>query len=191
MEFGVKWEAFRRRALLTAAVFHNETKNARITLQDGTVAMAGERRVNGFEVGVAGRITQKWQIFGGYSLLDAILVSNGGNGAAYGLQDGAKFPNTPDNSFSLTSTYTITESISVGGGVYYMSKVWGSQPNNKWVPSYVRADLWGSYRFNKHFNLQVNVQNLFNELYYDRAYPTHYATLAPGRMARATINVLF
>lgn len=190
-EFGVKWEVFSSRALLTAAVFRNETKNARITLQDGTVAMAGERRVNGIELGIAGKVTKNWQVFAGYNWLDAILVRNGGSGAAFGLQDGVQFPNTPRHSFSLTSNYAFTSRLSAGGGIYAMAKVWGGQPANKWVPSYTRADLYANYQVHKHLGLQFNLQNLADTLYYDRAYPTHYATLAPGRSARVTMNVQF
>ncbi|CAM5189189.1 Ferrichrome-iron receptor OS=Castellaniella defragrans (strain DSM / CCUG 39792 / 65Phen) OX=1437824 GN=BN940_05081 PE=3 SV=1 [Castellaniella denitrificans] len=48
-----------------------------------------------------------------------------------------------------------------------------------------------SYRFNKTVDLQINVNNLFNKTYYDAAYPSHYASIAPGRSAVATVNLHF
>lgn len=190
-EVGSKWDLFGGRALATAAYFHNQTDNARITLQDGSVAMAGKRRIDGMELGLSGRITDKWQAFGGYTFLDSELVSNGGSGAAFGAQDGAVFPNTPKNSFSLWSTYAVRPDLNVGGGIFFVSKVWGSEPNNKWVPAYWRADAMATYTLSRHLGLQLNVQNLTNELYYDKAYPTHYVSVAPGRSARVTLNTTF
>jgi catecholate siderophore receptor len=35
----------------------------------------------------------------------------------------------------------------------------------------------------------VNVQNVGDKLYYDRAYTTHYANMAPGRSGRIGFNV--
>lgn len=191
IEGGVKWEVFGNRALLTAALFRLGTDNSRITLQDGSVAMAGEKRVQGLELGFAGRVTDDWQVFGGYTWLDAVLVRNGGNGTAFGLQDGSRFPNTPEHSLSLWSTYTLLRRLTAGGGVYYMSKVWGSQPGNKWVPSYWRADAMASYHVGPHLDLQLNVQNLLDTVYYDRAYTTHYASIAPGRSARIALIALY
>jgi len=35
------------------------------------------------------------------------------------------------------------------------------------------------------------VQNVFNKKYYDRTYGTHFATIAPGRSAFATLGLTF
>jgi catecholate siderophore receptor len=45
-----------------------------------------------------------------------------------------------------------------------------------------------TYRVNKHVDLQLNVQNIFNRTYYDQAYASHYASIAPGRSAFLTLN---
>jgi catecholate siderophore receptor len=190
-EVGSKWDVFGTRALATGAYFHNTTDNARITLQDGSIANAGKRRIDGIELGLSGKITDKWQAFGGYTFLDSELVANGGSGAAFGAQDGAQFPNTPKNSVSVWSTYNVLPNLDAGGGIFYVSKVWGSEPNNKWVPSYVRVDAMATFRLNPHVHLQLNIQNLTNELYFDQAYQTHYASVAPGRSARLTLNTTF
>ena len=38
-------------------------------------------------------------------------------------------------------------------------------------------------------NLSVNVQNLTDKTYFTQAYASHYATIAPGRTAFATLSV--
>jgi catecholate siderophore receptor len=174
-------------------VFQVETENSRITLADATVAMAGEKRVRGFEVGVSGSITEKWDVFGGYTYLDAKLLKAGGSGAAFGLQDGQPFPNTPKSSVSLWTTYEVLPQLSISGGAYYVDKVMGSTNPalRKWIPDYWRFDAGATYVVNEKVNLQLNIQNLTDEVYFNQAYPTHYASIAPGRSAVLTLNARF
>ena len=193
IELGGKWDLLGGKLALTGAVFQVETTNARITQTDGTVAMAGEKRVRGFEVGFSGAVTEQWDIFGGYTYLDAILVKNGGAGAAAGLTDGQPFPNTPKHGFSLWTTYEVLPALKIGVGANYLSKVMGSTnpATPKYIPSYWRFDASATYEFNDDFSLQLNVQNLTDEVYFTQAYPTHYATIAPGRSAVLTLNAKF
>lgn len=193
LEAGAKWDVFGGKLSLTGAVFEVKTDNARITQTDGTVAMAGEKRVRGFEIGASGSITDKWDVFGGYTYLDAILVKNGGSGAAAGLTDGQPFPNTPKNSASLWTTYKVLPRLTIGGGANYMAKVMGSTNPNlpKFVPSYWRFDANATFVINERLTAQLNVQNLTDEVYFSQAYPTHYATIAPGRSAVLSLNAKF
>ena len=48
-----------------------------------------------------------------------------------------------------------------------------------------------SYRFLKHYTLQLNIQNIANTRYFIQAYTTHYALQAPGRTAMVNMNVHF
>ena len=102
--------------------------------------MAGERRIDGFEIGLSGKVTEKWQAFGGYTFMDSELVANGGSGAAFGAQDGAAFPNTPRHGFSLWSTYAVLPKLDAGPGIFSASKVWavsratsGCHPTGVWM----------------------------------------------------------
>lgn len=193
IELGGKWDFLEGKLSLTGAIFQVLTTNARITQTDGTVAMAGEKRVRGFELGFSGSITDQWEVFGGYTYLDAILVRNGGAGAAAGLTDGQPFPNTPKHSFALWTTYEIVPDLTLGFGANYMAKVMGSTNPTlpKFVPGYWRFDASATYEFDEHYSVQLNVQNLTDEVYFTQAYPTHYATIAPGRSAVLTLNVKF
>jgi catecholate siderophore receptor len=186
-EFGAKRELSSGRALARIDFFREDIQNVRITQADGTVAAAGNDRTLGAEAGISGQITRKWQFTGGYSYIDATLISAGGTGSA----NGQAMPNTARHSASITSSYRITQKLTSGGGIYSMTKVWGSQVNNKWVPGYVREDLFGNYEFNKHLNLQANIQNVGNKMYYQQAYATHYAIPAAARSAVFGLNVKF
>ncbi len=192
-EIGAKWDVLGDALSLSAAIFRVETDNARITVADGTVAQVGEKLIQGLEIGVNGEITDAWSVFAGYTYLDSELVKAGGSGTAYGLNDGIQFPNTPENSASITTNYQVTPQFNVGGGVYYMGKVYGNAStatinSTKYIPDYTRVDANATYVINDQLNLRLNVQNLTDEFYFNQAYPTHYATVAPGRSATLTLN---
>ena len=215
-EVGTKWNLFDNTLALTAAAFQTETKNARTTVENGVIAFIGERRIRGFELGFNGNITPEWSVFGGYTYMDAKIVDGGittttiGGVAYFGpsVNTGKPFPNTPKHSFTAFTNYNVTPQLTVGGGAIYMSKVYGGFQDKgartvsngqlvippsfgRSVPSYWRFDANASFKVNDSIQLQANVQNVFNKLYYDNAYTAHYASQAPGRTALLTLNVRY
>ncbi len=196
-ELGTKWNVFHDRLSLTAAVFRTEKKNTRILVDSMTYQNAGESRVDGIELGASGKITDKWQVFAGYSYLKSELVDagltgrNGSVTAGAASASGNQMPNTPKNSFSLWSTYDITPKLTVGGGAFYVDQVYGDAANTVYVPSYTRYDAMASYKLTKNVDLQLNVQNLTDKTYYDKAYAAHFANQAAGRTALMSANFHF
>ena len=59
------------------------------------------------------------------------------------------------------------------------------------VPGYWRFDLRGSYALTSNVELSVNAQNLTDKVYFNQAYSSHYASIAPGRSAFATLSLGF
>jgi len=190
MEIGTKGDLLDKQLSVTAAVFKIQKNNARVSIDANTQAVAGKQEVEGFELGIAGNLTKKWTVFGGYSHMNSKLVDNGSySGAA--ANNGNQFPNTPEDSFSLWNTYEILPKLTLGAGVYYVSRVFGNTANTLYVPSYVRYDAMATYAVNKNVTLQLNVQNLTDKIYYDQAFTTHYAHMAPGRSAVLSANMRF
>jgi len=191
-EIGTKWEVLDRRLVLTSAIFRTDMNNARTTAADGSTQNVGKKRVQGIEFGVAGSITRDWQVFGGFTHLNAKLTDNGytatGTPSPF---NGNFFPNTPKNSATLWTTYTVMPGLTIGGGATYMGKQYGNVNNTKWIPSYVKYDAMVSYVVNKNFSLQLNIQNLTNKYYFDKAYASHYATVGAGRSASLTGSFSF
>ncbi|BFL82322.1 TonB-dependent siderophore receptor [Shewanella baltica] len=189
-ELGTKWDFFSGRLSLNGSVFQIEKNNARVATsadRNSPQENVGEQKVKGFEIGFSGDITEYWHGFGGYTYLDASLESNGFN-AAY---DGNRFPNTAKNSISLFTTYDITEQLNVGTGTYYMGQVYGNTANTLSIPSYWRFDVVSSYKMNDFLTLRLNVQNLTDERYYDKAYTAHFANMAPGRLVMLSADMHF
>lgn len=195
-ELGTKWDLFHDRLSLTAAVFRTEKKNARILVNSNTYENAGESRVDGLELSASGKLTEQWQVFAGYSYLKSELVDPGKNGNRQGVvtagsNKGNEMPNTPKHSFSLWTTYDITSKLTVGGGAFYVDDVYGDPANTVYVPSYTRYDAMASYKLTKNVDLQLNVQNLTDKTYYDKAYGAHFANQAAGRTALLTTSFHF
>ncbi|MFC6339291.1 TonB-dependent siderophore receptor [Pseudomonas sp. CCM 7891] len=195
-ELGTKWDLFHSRLSLTAAVFRTEKKNARILVDSNTYETAGESRVDGLELSASGKLTDKWQVFAGYSYLKSELVDPGKNGnragaVTAGSNKGNEMPNTPKNSFSLWTTYEVTPKLTIGGGAFYVDEVYGDAANTVYVPSYTRYDAMASYKLTKNVDLQLNVQNLTDKTYYDKAYASHFANQAAGRTALLTTSFHF
>jgi catecholate siderophore receptor len=125
---------------------------------------------------------------------------------------GKQIPQVARDSFTLWTTVEPVERLSIGAGAYYTSPVYANYEDNRSasqnsagvitvtpatktlaraVPAYWRFDARLGYTFDDHFELDVNVQNLTNKAYYNQVFTNHYATMAPGRSAFATLNVKY
>ncbi len=189
-EIGVKWDFLGGALSFTGAVFYTDIDNARVQVDANTFANVGKQNIQGFEIGAAGAITDRWNVFGGYTFLKSELRNNGPFGTNP-ANNGNKFPNTPENSFSLWTTYQVLPALTVGGGAYYVDKQFGNVTNTRWIPSYWRFDAMAAYTINKNLSLQLNVQNLTDEKYWDQAYSNHYAHQAAAAQGVLTLNYRF
>lgn len=213
-EVGTKWNLLGDSLALTLAAFRTETTNARATDANGLVTFIGERRIDGVEFSFNGNITPEWNVFGGYTYMDSEIVDGGYTATtvsgvtlyAPAATTGRRFPNTPKHSLTTFTNYKVTPAFTVGGGAIYMGKVYGGYSDTRtiangavvitkqlarMVPSYWRFDGNASYSFSDAIQLQVNVQNVLNKRYYDKAYSSHYANQAAGRTAIATLNIKY
>ena len=193
-ELGAKAELFGQRLSLSGAIFKTTRSNAQIEVESGVFEQAGEAEVRGFELGVSGSITSAWTVFGGYTYMDSELV----RGAFSNVNVGDPLANTPKHSASLFTTYRVLRRLTLGGGVYYVSDVFGGNQggagggaNAVYAPEYTRLDLFGSYDLTDRASLQLNVQNATDEEYIVRTNGVHHADVAPARQAILTLNLRF
>ncbi|WP_276329211.1 TonB-dependent receptor [Gluconobacter albidus] len=176
IEVGAKAEFFDGRFSITGSLFDGKMTNAQVSDGYGNQIDAGTQRVRGAEINVAGNITPRWEVFGGWTYLDSTVMDGGPTHANVGK----RFPYTPGNSVSFWSTYKILSHFKAGGGLTYMSKRYTNVNNQTWVPEYVRLDMVADYQITRTLDLQANLQNLTNKRYYDRVY-TNYSRIAAGR----------
>jgi catecholate siderophore receptor len=186
-EIGTKWELFGRHLLLTAALFETEKSNARET-QGSNILSTGAYRVRGIDLEAAGKITDKWSVFGGLVLMESkVLQSFDPNSV------GAQLANIAHQSFNLLTKYNFDGHWEVGGQAVYASKIYGgtfAAINGNVLPEHWRFDAFVEYRVDKHLKAKLSVNNIFDTVYYDAFYRSNspFVFIAPGRSVWLTLQ---
>src|SRR5690606_15801766 len=182
-EIGAKWEGFGGRLLLNAAVFRTDKVNARTDGLPGEpeIVLAGKQRVDGFEIGATGKLTENWSIIASYSYLDTEIRESNDP-----LELGNHLRNVPDHSGSLWSVYELPGGFEIGGGVRYVGERFTNETNARRIEPYWVADATIAYEFMSGTTLRLNVYNLFDERYIDQVGGGHFVP-GPGRSGVATV----
>jgi len=165
LEVGTKWDVLNEKLSLNAAFFKTDKTNARITdpsAPPGTTvfALQGKQRVEGFEFGAEGSITNEWKVFGGYTYMQSEIVS--GPQSSF---PGNHLPNTPNQSASFWTTYDLPFHVRVGTGFNFVDKRYATTANTNVANGYATQQLMAGWEINKNFELQVNCYNLWDEKY--------------------------
>ena len=182
-EVGTKWDLNNARFSLRADLFRTTKENAREASPTNSLlyVLAGTQRVDGAELVLNGRITNRWQILSSYTFMHSEVVKS----QYYPLAVGYRLANVPDNLFNLWTTYQPTPRLMIGGGGNYVDSRTASStvpldPTTgliKQVPGYVVLNAMGRYTLTDNMSLQVNVFNVANRNYIDEIHPAH---IVPG-----------
>ncbi|MCF6781528.1 TonB-dependent receptor [Stutzerimonas stutzeri] len=196
-ELGTKWELLDRRLALNAAVFRVTKTNGRIDgdVISDPVVLDGKQRVEGIELGVSGKLTDRWDIFANYTVLSSEILKAADADVA---QEGQALANTPPRSFSLWTTYDLPMGFEIGYGAQYVSERNVAVSSSAKVPEYWVHSAMLGYDVSDNLSLQLNVRNLFDKEYYDRVRSNigsdaRSSALVPGegRTAILTANLSF
>lgn len=175
VELGVKWEVT---PLLSAsaAVYRLERSNVAVTdPADTTRAMLVDgQRSEGLELDVNGKVQASWSIAGGYAWQRAVLTATQATTAV----EGATVAHVPRHSLSLWSRYDFSPAWGAGLGVIARSAVYASVSNTVVLPGFTRVDGAVYFKPQGNFQLQLNMENLFNKKYYASAHSND--NIAPG-----------
>ncbi len=71
-----------------------------VIINAAKIVLTGSQRTTGFELGLAGNVTDRWQIAGGYAYQDARITS-----ATTAAPEGARVGQVPRNSISLWNKF--------------------------------------------------------------------------------------
>jgi len=185
-EIGSKWDLLNGGLSITQSLFTIEKTNARTQTSTGEYTLDGDVRVRGYQLGVAGHITNKWQVFGGYTYMNG-TVQKAADGTA-----GHTLANTPRNMLTIWTTYAFTPNWEIGGGPVYTSSRYAANNNFVEVGGYTRLDAMAAYH-QKKYDIQFNVLNVTDKKYYDALIPSDGGRAVPGlgRTFLATLNYRF
>lgn len=203
-ELGVKWELFDARLLATASIFRNERTNYRVNDPgnpdnlSGQQQLDGEARVDGFIVGLAGKITDKWAAVLNYTYLDSEVIQGASDYVSAKNEDytkGDPLLNVPKNALSLWTAYDLPYRIQVGYGLTYQDEVYTSQHSAAnlngplfTAPSFIVHRAMVSWGVTRNLGLQLNANNLFDKEYLVRVRTQEVAWATPGEGRSFTLT---
>ncbi|MGC1551085.1 MAG: TonB-dependent siderophore receptor [Rhodanobacter sp.] len=172
-EIGGKWNLLDDTLQLTSALFNLEQTNARTQTSSGEYVLDGNIRVRGAEFGATGHLTEHWQLFSGYTYMNAKVVK-----ALDGTQGNVP-ANTPRNTATAWSTYTFAGNWEAGGGATYMSQRYAANTDVVSVGGYTRWDATLAYH-QPRYDVRLNVLNLTNKKYFDALIQSDGGRSVPG-----------
>jgi catecholate siderophore receptor len=219
IEVGNKWELFDRHLLVSGALFQTNVTNARESVNASTtvpvpgcpypaggvgtiscVTAGAAYQIQGIDLEVAGKITDKWSVFGGLVLMKSEVTKSlvpPANLALFSTNVGLPLANIANQSFSLLSKYQLNDIWEFGGQAVYRSKIYGgtllAANQGTSIPSFWRFDAFAEEKINKNWQVKLFVNNIFNKLYYTALYQsaTPFVLEAPGRTASVMISARF
>ena len=191
-EVGIKYELPEHDLSVTAALFHITKENVLTSdpVDSNYQVAAGEARSRGFDISVAGNITPQWRVIGGYAYVDAEVTES----SSASMPAGTRLANVPRHSFNLLDTYEFAEGplagLGVGMGVKYVGDRKGGATSTAFdMDAYTTVDLLAYYPLTERVRLNLNLNNLFDEEYEERAWGNIWAYPGAPRTLQAGIAI--
>ena len=175
---------------LSGALFRTEVDNAQTNDPDNPTitVLNGNERVDGVELGANGHLTQRWELFAGYTYLDGRTLASG-----TAADVGKLMPNTAHNALNLWTEYQLSSRWELGGGGNWLSYRYADSGEQAYVPGYVVWNAMASCELTPRLTLQLNGLNLFNKLYYGGLYYTsaaeNHVIPGAGRSVALTLHL--
>ena len=178
-EVGLKYD-ISPRLNLTLSYFNSEQTRAERDNDTGENSEVRGLTVDGLEVQLKGQLTDRLDVMVGYSSLDGETSSGG------------EPREIPDHTFSLYAKYQVSDKLGWAFGMTRQgeSKIKDNNPGLV-LPEYTRLDLGAYYKLSNGLELQVNIENLSDELYFPHSHSTHQASVGEPFNARVSVRKQF
>lgn len=189
-ELGAKWDispGFN----LSAAIYQLERDNVIVLVDPNNpgagTELGGGQRSRGFELQAAGNITPQLSVVASYTYQEAEFT----RAISATVSTGARIPNAPEHSASMWGRYDVGPALAVAFGATYQSRRFAAQDNLVEMPGFVRLDAAAYYEVSENIDVQVNVENLFNEKYIVYAHSNTNGTPSAPTLVRGAVNLRF
>ena len=178
-EVGLKYD-ISPKLNLTLSYFNSEQTRAERDNDTGENSEVRGLTVDGLEVQLKGQLTDRLDVMVGYSSLDGETSSGG------------EPREIPDHTFSLYAKYQVNDKYGWAFGMTRQGELKIKDNNPGLVlPEFTRVDLGAYYRLYNGLELQVNIENLNDELYFPHSHSTHQASVGEPFNARISIRKEF
>lgn len=187
-EIGAKWD-IKPDLQASVAVYRLDRGNvAVVDPADVTkMVLVDGQYVRGVELGIAGRITDAWQVMGGYAYQVGEITATQSTTAI----KGNGLAQLPRHSASLWNRYDINQTVGIGLGIVYRGSIYANVDNKVALPAFTRVDAAIYWTVNPMLQLQVNVENLANKQYFASAHSNNNISPGAPRSAWVSLNYHF
>ena len=194
LEVGAKWD-IQPRLSATIAIYRLTRSNVAvvdpINPADLALLPGDSQRVQGVELGISGKITEKWSLIGGIAYQDAIITQRIESSAGNVIAADTELAQVPRRTFSLWSRYDFNPRWGAGLGVVARDKVYSTTSNLVTLPGYGRVDAAIFFKLSESIRMQLNVENLLDKRYFATAH--NDTNISPGspRAINVGLNLSF
>lgn len=185
-EVGAKWEVVPS-FTLGAAVYQLDRDNV-LALSDpnnggSPLVPIGRQRTRGLELSAAGELTDRLGVVAAYSHTEGTSL----DAVSGTVRAGNVLANLPEQSASLWTRYDAAERLGFGLGIVHQGDRFASIDNLVVLPAYTRVDAAVYYDVTERVSVQINVENLFDERYFQFAHNNNNIT--PGSPTAVRVGV--
>lgn len=186
-EAGLKAELFDERLSATLAAFHIDKENVLALDPASNLNRAiGKARSQGIDVQFSGQLTDAVRVIGAYAWIDAQVTEGDAS-----VPKGSRMLGVARNSASLLGVYEFQDGqlrgSDIGAAFTYVGDRSGESGGDFELPAYHTVDLLAHYKATDKVTLGVNLNNLFDEKYFERSYSNYWAM--PGEPRNLTFSV--
>ncbi|WP_236193227.1 TonB-dependent siderophore receptor [Pseudomonas glycinae] len=188
-EIGIKNELFDERLSSTLAFFHIDKENV-LALDPGTDTSRamGKARSRGFDLHVTGQVTDAVRVIGAFAWIDAEVTKGDAS-----IPAGSRILGVAKRSGSLLGVYEFQDGrlrgSDIGAAFTYVGDRSGESGSDFELPAYHTVDLLAHYKASDTVTLGLNLNNLFDEKYYERSYSNYWVN--PGEPRNFTVSLTF
>ena len=183
-EIGAKWDVLPELSL-TAAGYRLDRSNstARDPNDVSKTVQTGQQRTTGYEVGVVGSLTSRWQVAGGWANQRATIIS-----ATTAARAGSTVPLVPHTQLSLWNRYQFVPRLGAGLGLIHQTRMYSAIDNAVTLPGFTRVDAATYVGLTSQVRLQLNVENVFDKQYYPTSHGNNNIMPGAPRTVRVGLN---
>jgi len=145
------------RLMATGAVYQLDRENTQAPdpLVPGRVVQTGAQRSTGLELGLSGKVTDRWETVATLAVQSARITRQTAAAPA-----GRRAALTPEFTASFWNKVEVTPRLSLGLGVIHQGDMFASISNAVTLPGFTRVDGAVFLRVGEDYRLQLNVENL-------------------------------
>ncbi|WP_282579044.1 TonB-dependent siderophore receptor [Pseudomonas sp. CYM-20-01] len=186
-EVGIKSELFDERLSATIAAFHIEKENV-LSLDPATNLnrAVGKARSQGLDLQLSGQVTDAVRVIGAFAYIDAEVTK--GDKV---IPAGSRILGVAKRSGSLLGVYEFQDGAlrgsDMGAAFTYVGDRSGEAGTSFELPAYHTVDLLAHYKATDNVTVGLNLNNLFDEKYYERSYSNYW--ISPGEPRNLTVSL--